>query len=174
MEDARCSTPGNRKTVRRIQTEAERPKQESVKGENHRHFHSYGTIKTGTSKAESTPMLRKELDMEFKELKDGDQSRIRNEINKQLKAGTAFTAKKSKAVNCKGNAPFKTTDKNGNKIAQGSLCTFWMNPKTGIARLYAVAVKAEKAPVTEETTMTMTKTQFEAAIAAAVAVVTGK
>tara|TARA_R110002020_G_scaffold372169_1_gene583678 strand:+ start:517 stop:852 length:336 start_codon:yes stop_codon:yes gene_type:complete len=111
--------------------------------------------------------------MEFKELKDGDQSRIKAEIEKQRKAGTLFTAKKSKAVQCKGIAPFKTTDKNGNKIAKGDRCSFWMN-KTGIARLYVLPVKAEKAPVTEETTMTMTKTQFEAAIAAAVAVVIGK
>ena len=95
-------------------------------------------------------MLRKELDMEFKELKDGDQSRIRNEINKQLEAGTAFTAKKSKAVNCKGIAPFKTIDKKGNKIAQGDRCTFWMNPKTGIARLYVLPVKAEKVAVEEK------------------------
>ena len=98
---------------------------------------------------------------EFTELDKGDQGRVMKQIMEQREAGTLFIAKRSKAVNFKGVAPFKTIDKNGNKIAKGDRCTFWYNQKANIARLYAITkvekapVKAEKAPVTTQPKVAM-------------------
>ena len=112
----------------------------------------------------------------FTELGKGDQARVMEQIQIQRKAGTLYEAKKSGAVNCKAVAPFKTTDKNGVKIGKGDMATFWYDKATNIARLYATkpkmatvkAVKAPHKPVkaakTAETKVTMTKTQFEAAM----------
>jgi hypothetical protein len=84
---------------------------------------------------------------EFTELKAGHQAQICAEIQAQRKAGTLFTAKHNAShVNCKAVAPFKTTDKNGVKIGKGDRCTFWMDTKKKVARLYAIT-KPEKAPV---------------------------